>query len=146
MSYLAIDLRVLGDDLGDVATKKLAEAAAQTVDRHLDGALVHLQFLRQLSVGRPRPVFGQESLEAIELSQPVRFHRFSAQRRQNLLDHRQGPASLEDLLGSEMVDGVDLVAALRSLDIERDRCRTTAALQRSSLVTLVGQKVLRLER
>ena len=119
----------------------VAKIAPQAMDGDLDRSLGHAHRLCDVGVRLSRAVAGEKSLETVEQLALSRGRVLVAEPRQDTLEQDERPAAIEQLLGREIVARLEPVGPLGGLDIERDRRRRAAALQRPGAIALVREKV-----
>jgi hypothetical protein len=84
----------------------------------------------------------QESFRPLELLRAVGLGLLLSQSAEPALENAEGPASLEDLLRGQAIDGLVAVTALGILSFERKGLGTPSSLPGPALVALLGKEVL----
>jgi len=124
---LVVNIGRVGDGVFDFCHEQVTASSAQAVDGDLHRSLGHGEGRRNLAVGDRLGVSPQEPLEVSEERCVTGVTILSPQGLDHLLEDREGPASLVDLLRGRRVREFPCVAALSVLEVQEvHRRRRTA--------------------
>ena len=121
MPHLFVDLVRRRHGLGDLVLQQCPETAAQSVDRHLDGAFRRLQLRSNLRIANAGCLAREKDFEALELAFLACFFQLVAETVQNVFEQRERPPPVEGLLRRFIARGLDLILLFSAFETERQR-------------------------
>src|SRR5262249_10425771 len=119
----------------------LGVSPPQTMHRDLHGVFRHPDGLADLAIRRVGLFTGEVGAQGLETARPLPPAPLLRQAPERPFENRRRPLLLEQRLRSQRVRGLDLVAVLRRLRVERHERFLRSALARLASVELVGEEV-----
>src|SRR5208282_1315900 len=104
MPQLFLDFVGARNRVRDGLPEQFAVALPQPVHGHPDGPVGGLELSREVRIGHVAAGAGQGKAQRVEQSAPALVPVFALQPRIDLVQQRERPALLEDLLGRQMLD------------------------------------------